>query len=122
MDKQSKEAMSVALTQFAEAKCPRPFRHTIIVTSLTRGGDIHLNGKMVVRVHPDVIMSGITLTVLVERVFEVINEKDQALIKLRRRSIAEAQVTTTSNLQYLMRAMSFDEFDEYIRGVVGHAY
>lgn len=114
-----KESMGTALTQYAEAISPTPFRHTIQVTTITRGGDIHLNGKRVVRIHPILIEEGTPLAVIIHRVLEVIKDKREAPIRLRRKTIEETKTLTTTRIQYLMRAMTPDEFQHYIEGVIG---
>lgn len=113
-----KTAMSAALTQYAKATCPFRFRHHIVVTTITQGGDIHLNGKRVVRVHPSVILSGAPLSEIVSRVFGVITEKRRMYLKVRQDSIEEAKASIVPNIQYLQRAMSPEDFQNYIEGVI----
>ena len=113
-----KESMGSALTQYAVAVSPTPFRHIIEVTTITRGGDIHLNGKGVVRIHPILIEREIPISSIISRVFEIIEEKHQVVIRLRRKNIRDAKKTVTRNLEYLMRTLPYEEFQSYIEGVI----
>lgn len=115
----NKEDMGAALTQYAIAVSPTPFNHTIEVTSKTRGGDIHLNGKHLVRIHPCLIEQEVPIPVLIHRIFEVIKDKREAPIRLRRRAIKDTKASVTPSIQYLMRAMSPEDFQRYIEGVIG---
>ena len=114
---QVREAMSSALTQYARSKQPS-FAYTIVVTKNTRGGDLHLNGRMVVNVHSSLITQGIPIQVLINRVFDLIEEKVHVVERLRARYIVEAKACTVSNLAYLSRRLTPDEFQTFIETIL----
>ena len=114
---QIQASMSLALTEYARKQRPFPFK--IEVTKETKGGDLALNGKRVVRLHPSVIMGGTPIPEIIERIFILIDEPRRATQRLRDRYIAEAKEQSRSNLGYLSRHLSPDEFQIFIERTIG---
>jgi len=113
------KSMGQALTSYAASKSPRRFRYRIVVTKTTRGGDIHLNGNRIVRVHPNVITSGTPIPQIIDRIFSIIEKKRTVYIEVREMAISDARAISTTNLQYLRRAMDPRDFQEFVEEVPG---
>jgi len=104
---------SEALTKYAVAIAKqeeRSYKHRILLTTDTRGGDFHLNGTSTVRMHPRLISDGQALLPIIKRIFLLIDEKKNAVEKDRTAHIAAAQSTITPTLSYLQRTMTYEDF------------